>query len=68
MEIIVIVNLWLCIVDWVKIVVGEFDVYMFDELFENVKVLFWEDFFLLDVVFFVVGKLIKLKLYSMFDC
>lgn len=67
-EIIVIVNLWLWIVDWIKIVVGEFNVYSFDELFEKVKVFFWEDYLFLDVEFLVVGKLIKLKLYSVFDC
>lgn len=45
-----------------KIVVGEFDAYTFDELFENVKALPWEDFLPLDAAFPVAGKSIKSKL------
>ncbi|MBC9706705.1 MAG: class I SAM-dependent RNA methyltransferase, partial [Enterococcus sp.] len=61
-------NLWLRTADRVKIVVGEFDAYTFDELFENVKALPWEDFLPLDAAFPVAGKSIKSKLYSTPDC
>lgn len=47
--VIVRVNLWFCVVDCVKIVVGVFKVMIFDELFEKMKVLFWEDYLLFDV-------------------
>ncbi|WP_270269165.1 THUMP domain-containing class I SAM-dependent RNA methyltransferase [Enterococcus lactis] len=68
METIATVNLWLRTADRVKIVVGEFDAYTFDELFENVKALPWEDFLPLDAAFPVAGKSIKSKLYSTPDC
>lgn len=61
-------NLWLRTADRVKIVVGEFDAYTFDELFEKVKALPWEDFLPLGAVFPVAGKSIKSKLYSVPDC
>ena len=59
METIATANLWLRTADRVKIVVGEFDAYTFDELFENVKALPWEDFLPLDAAFPVAGKSIK---------
>lgn len=68
METIATANLWLRTADRVKIVVGEFDAYTFDELFENVKALPWEDFLPLDAAFPVAGKSIKSKLYSTPDC
>ena len=61
-------NLWLRTADRIKIVVGEFDAYSFDELFENVKALPWEDLLPLDAEFPVAGKSIKSKLYSTPDC
>lgn len=61
-------NLWLRTADRIKIVVGEFDAYSFDELFEKVKALPWEDFLPLDASFPVAGKSIKSKLYSVPDC
>lgn len=61
-------NLWLRTADRVKIVVGEFDAYSFDELFEKVKALPWEDYLPLDAAFPVAGKSIKSKLYSVPDC
>jgi len=57
-------NLWLRTADRIKIVVGEFDAYSFDELFENVKALPWESLLPLDAEFPVAGKSIKSKLYS----
>ena len=61
-------NLWLRTADRVKIVVGEFDAYTFDELFEKVKALPWEEYLPLDAAFPVAGKSIKSKLYSTPDC
>lgn len=61
-------NLWLRTADRVKIVVGEFDAYSFDELFEKVKALPWEEYLPLDANFPVAGKSIKSKLYSTPDC
>lgn len=61
-------NLWLRTADRIKIVVGEFDAYSFDELFEKVKALPWEDYLPLDAEFPVAGKSIKSKLYSTPDC
>lgn len=61
-------NLWLRTADRIKIVVGEFDAYTFDELFERVKALSWEDLLPLDAEFPVSGKSIKSKLYSVPDC
>ncbi|GAA3008955.1 THUMP domain-containing class I SAM-dependent RNA methyltransferase [Tetragenococcus solitarius] len=61
-------NLWLRTADRIKIVVGEFDAYSFDELFEKVKALPWEEYLPLDAAFPVAGKSIKSKLYSTPDC
>ena len=60
-------NLWLRTADRVKIIVGEFNAYSFDELFEKVKALPWEDVIPLDGNFPVAGKSIKSKLYSVPD-
>ncbi|EOT29307.1 THUMP domain-containing class I SAM-dependent RNA methyltransferase [Enterococcus saccharolyticus] len=68
METIAKANLWLRTADRIKIVVGEFDAYSFDELFEKVKALPWEDYLPLDAEFPVAGKSIKSKLYSTPDC
>lgn len=68
LETIATTNLWLRTADRVKIVVGEFDAFTFDELFEKVKALPWEDFLPLDAAFPVAGKSIKSKLYSVPDC
>ena len=61
-------NLWLRTADRVKIVVGGIDALTFDELFEKVKALPWEDFLPLDANFPVAGRSIKSKLYSVPDC
>lgn len=68
METIARTNLWLRTADRIKIVVGEFKALSFDELFEKVKALPWEDFLPLDAEFPVAGKSIKSKLYSVPDC
>ncbi|MBT2731513.1 class I SAM-dependent RNA methyltransferase [Carnobacterium sp. ISL-102] len=61
-------NLWLRTADRVKIIVGEFNAYEFDELFEKTKALPWEDLLPMDANFPVAGKSIKSKLYSVSDC
>ncbi|AIM24961.1 THUMP domain-containing class I SAM-dependent RNA methyltransferase [Melissococcus plutonius] len=61
-------NLWLRTADRIKIVIGEFSALSFDELFEKVKALPWEDYLPLGAKFPVAGKSIKSKLYSVPDC
>jgi putative N6-adenine-specific DNA methylase len=61
-------NMWLRTADRVKILVGEFRAYSFDELFEKTKALQWEDYLPVDAQFPVQGKSVKSKLYSVPDC
>ena len=61
-------NLWLRTADRIKIIIGEFDAYTFDELYENIKALSWEDYLPMDAAFPVDGRSIKSKLYSVPDC
>lgn len=61
-------NLWLRTADRIKIVVGEFDAVTFEELFQQVNALPWEDYLPLDAEFPVAGKSIKSTLYSTPDC
>ncbi|MGD6803297.1 THUMP domain-containing class I SAM-dependent RNA methyltransferase [Rossellomorea vietnamensis] len=61
-------NMWLRTADRVKILVGEFKAYSFDELFEKTKALPWEDYLPEDAEFPVQGKSVKSKLYSVSDC
>ncbi|WP_175991252.1 class I SAM-dependent RNA methyltransferase [Bacillus sp. Marseille-Q1617] len=61
-------NLWLRTADRIKILVGEFKAYSFDELFENTKKLPWENYLTVDAEFPVQGKSVKSKLYSVPDC
>ncbi|MGX2944748.1 THUMP domain-containing class I SAM-dependent RNA methyltransferase [Enterococcus alishanensis] len=68
LETIATTNLWLRTADRVKIIAGEFDAYTFDELFEQVKAIPWEDYLPYDAEFPVAGRSIKSKLYSVPDC
>ncbi|MGM0751208.1 MAG: THUMP domain-containing class I SAM-dependent RNA methyltransferase [Bacillota bacterium] len=61
-------NMWLRTADRIKILVGDFKAYSFDELFENTKKLPWENFLSVDAEFPVQGKSVKSKLYSVPDC
>lgn len=61
-------NMWLRVGDRVRIVVGEFDAFTFDELFEGTKALPWENFLPVDAEFPVAGKSVKSTLYSVPDC
>lgn len=57
-------NLWLRTVDRIKIVVGEFTAKTFEELFQGVESLNWEDFLPLDAEFPVAGKSQKSTLHN----
>ncbi|MCM3766615.1 class I SAM-dependent RNA methyltransferase [Neobacillus niacini] len=61
-------NLWLRTADRIKIKVGEFKAYTFDELFEKTKALPWENYLPEDAEFPVIGKSVKSKLFSVSDC
>ena len=49
-------NLWLRTADRIKIIVGEFDAYTFDELFEKTLALPWDQLLPMDAEFPVEGK------------
>lgn len=49
-------NLWLRTADRIKIIVGEFPAWTFDELFENTTALPWEEFLPVDAEFPVEGR------------
>lgn len=61
-------NLWLRTADRIKLVVGEFKVETFDELFEKTKALPWYEFIPEDGEFPVIGRSVKSKLFSVSDC
>ncbi len=61
-------NLWLRVADRVRLVVGEFNAFSFDELFEKTKALPWENFIDEEGQFPVSGKSHKSKLFSVSDC
>src|SRR5699024_6107009 len=61
-------NLWLRVADRVKLVVGEFKAYTFDELFEKTKDLPWEKYIDENGQFPVSGKSHKSNLFSVRDC
>lgn len=61
-------NMWLRVGDRVRLIVGEFKAYTFDELFEGTKALPWEQFLPVDAAFPVAGKSVKSKLFSVPDC
>jgi len=61
-------NLWLRTAARVKLKVGEFKAYTFDELFEKTKALPWELYLPEDAAFPVLGKSVKSKLFSISDC
>ena len=61
-------NMWLRTADRVKILVGEFKAFTFDELFEKTKKLPWENYLDETAEFPVLGKSVKSKLFSVSDC
>lgn len=60
-------NLWLRTADRIKIIVGEFDAYTFDELFEKTLALPWDQLLPMDAEFPVEGKSRNSKLHSVPD-
>ena len=61
-------NLWLRCADRVLLVVGRFEARSFEELFEGVKALPWEDFIGRNTCFPVSGKCARSQLMSVRDC
>jgi len=61
-------NLWLRTADRVRVKIGEFKAETFDDLFEQTKVLPWQDWIPADATFPVAGKSVKSKLFSVSDC
>ncbi|WP_071131236.1 THUMP domain-containing class I SAM-dependent RNA methyltransferase [Enterococcus timonensis] len=57
-------NLWLRVADRVKIIVGEFEATTFDQLFEGVKAMDWENYLPMDAEFPVAGKSVRSTLFS----
>lgn len=60
--------LWLRTADRVFLVMGRFTAKTFDELFEGVRALPWEDLLPKDAIFPVDGKSVKSTLFSISDC
>nr|WP_246596151.1 class I SAM-dependent RNA methyltransferase [Bacillus alkalicola] len=60
-------NLWLRSADRIKLVVGQFEAYSFEELFEKTKALPWSDYISVDAEFPVIGRSVKSKLFSISD-
>ncbi|EQB36151.1 MULTISPECIES: THUMP domain-containing class I SAM-dependent RNA methyltransferase [Virgibacillus] len=61
-------NLWLRTADRVRLLIGTFHATSFDELFEGVKELRWEEYIPEDGQVPVIGKSVHSKLYSVPDC
>lgn len=61
-------NLWLRTADRVKLQIGQFKAYSFDELFEKTKSLPWAEFIPVHAEFPVIGRSVKSKLFSVSDC
>ena len=61
-------NLWLRCADRVLLVVGRFEARSFEELFEGVRALPWENFIPADARFPVSGKCARSQLMSVRDC
>ena len=61
-------NLWLRTADRVFLLLGQFPAATFDQLFEGVKALPWEEYLSRDSTFPVKGKTAKSALHSVSDC
>ncbi|MFD1428733.1 THUMP domain-containing class I SAM-dependent RNA methyltransferase [Lacticaseibacillus mingshuiensis] len=57
-------NIWLRTADRIKIVVGQFQALSFDDLFEGVKALPWDQYLPMDAAFPVAGRAVRSKLHS----
>lgn len=61
-------NLWLRTADRVYVRMGEFNANTFEELFQEVKIIPWENFITVDGSFPVVGTSVKSELHSVPAC
>lgn len=61
-------NIWLRTAERVHIVLGRFPAYSFEELFQGVYKIPWEEWIPKDGNFTVSGRSVKSKLYSISDC
>ncbi|MDD4565303.1 MAG: class I SAM-dependent RNA methyltransferase [Eubacteriales bacterium] len=61
-------NLWLRCADRVLVKLGEFYAFTFEELFQQIKALPWEEWIPEDGKFTVTGTSVKSKLHSVPDC
>ena len=61
-------NMWLSTADRVYIKVAEFNAETFEELFQQVRGIGWEDFLTVDAAFPVVGTSVKSTLHSVPSC
>ncbi len=61
-------NLWLRAADRVQLIIGQFEAKTFDQLFEGVKALPWENFIARDAAFPVSGNCARSTLMSVSDC
>ncbi|WP_125703403.1 THUMP domain-containing class I SAM-dependent RNA methyltransferase [Lacticaseibacillus daqingensis] len=57
-------NVWLRTADRIKIVIGQFKATTFDELFEGVKALPWDQYLPLDAAFPVAGRSVRSTLHA----
>ena len=60
-------NLWLSAADRVYIVLGEFQAHTFDELFEGVRAIPWQQYLPKDASFPVSGDAVRAELMSVSD-
>lgn len=60
-------NLWLRTADRIEIIVGEFEVTTFEELFQNIKQIAWEDLLPMDAKFPMNGRSHNSQLHSVPD-
>ena len=61
-------SVWLRSADRIKLILKEFEVTTFEQLFDEVYAINWEDYLPLDAHIPVTGKSIKSKLFSVRDC
>lgn len=61
-------NMWLRTADRVYIKVAEFKAETFEELFQQVRAIGWEDYLTVDAAFPVVGTSVKSTLHSVPSC
>lgn len=61
-------NLWLRTADRVLLNMGQFPAYSFEDLFQGVKAIPWEEWLPENAVFIVNGRSVRSRLFSVRDC